>query len=199
MTTVDITLIRGDSKILPLQLLDEAGDPVVLTGPHVLKATFKEDIEDPNEAAIILKRNYDASEIETTDPALGRIVLKLRKADTYNKDLGCYPWDLELTRAGDDITGGDVGTVTVVNGSGTLTGIGTAFTKFHIGDMLQLISGDAANNKPITVTKIVSATSIQTDYTGWTGAAGLVIDGAWEGDVKTPAGGKLTLTADVTR
>lgn len=201
VTKLDITLIRGDSKTESLQIFDAATPPVVvnLTAPVVLKASFKEDVEDDNVDAVILKRSYDVAEIEVTDAATGKVSLKLRKADTFDKEPGCYPWDLELTRAGSSIVAALVGTVTVAADSGALVGVGTKFTKLHVGDLLQLTSGDPANAKPVTLTGITDDTHAATDYTGWTAASGLTIAVAAEGDVKTPVGGTLTLKRDVTR
>jgi hypothetical protein len=199
MTTIDLIQKRGDSRHLLFAVTDTdvPANPVDISG-GIAKFSVKFSGDDPDSAAVILKKSYRPIEVEFTDPVNGKLVIKIHKADTADEQPECLVWDLEVTRQGEALPAASVGTLTVTPGSGAIVGVGTAFSSLRIGDVIVPAGAFPANLKPVTVLKVVSATSIETDYTEWAAEAGIPFL-AFVGDVKTPGGGKFTLVEDVTR
>ncbi len=198
MTTVDITHKRGDSRAEAFQITDDATPAVAipLTGA-VIRVAVKEEADDPNDFVLILKTSYRSTEVEITDSANGRFVWKLEKEDTVDLDADCYVWDVEVVKPGAARAGAIAGTFAVTNGSKTVTGTGTDFTKLKRGDIVTPAGAVAANQKNVVVTKVVDATHFETDYVDWATAAGIAFT-AFIGDVMTPGGGEFSVSADVT-
>ena len=205
-----LTLIRGDSKNWRVTVTDTETPAVAINldqdlaglggNPAILKFSTKVDPRDPNSAAVIFKASYDPEEVEILDQGafLGQALVKVVKADTWNDQVSsALAWDIELYRQGDAIVGGDAGTIEVTAGSETVAGTGTDFALAKVGDILVPSGATAPNQKPVTVTEVVSATELKTDYTAWTSEAGVSYV-LRKGDSKTVATGTFDLQQDQT-
>lgn len=202
VTDLDVEMKLGDSKTLQLQLVNDATPPAPINLTSVgivIKFSIKEYAEDTNAEALVHKRSYDATEAAVVTAASGIIAIYLRKEDSIDDEAGSFPWDVEVTRKGATVPAATVGNVSVVAGTVAIIGVGTAFTKLHVGDLIQLDSLLPENAKLVTVDEVVSDTEIRTDYDAWVTEAGIAIAGAWAGDVKTPVGGTWTFKQDATR
>jgi hypothetical protein len=78
-TENSIEMYRGTSKTFILEVTDEAGDVVNLTGCTIY-FTVKERLEEVN--PLIQKKSSDAMEIDIYDPTGGKAKIYLNPADT---------------------------------------------------------------------------------------------------------------------
>ncbi len=210
LTPQALTLIRGDSKNWRVTITDTASpaNPINLDQdldgngghPAVLKFSTKVDPRDPNNVAVILKTSYYPEDVEILDQGAfeGQALVKVVKDDTWEAEVSSeLEWDIELYRQGEAIVGGDAGTIEVTAGSGTVEGTGTDFALAKVGDILVPAGATAPNQKPVTVTEVVSTTELVTDYTAWTSEAA-VSYALRKGDSKTVAKGTFDLQQDQT-
>lgn len=202
MTTIDLTLRRGDTKVLPFHVTDSDDADISLVGA-VVKFSVKRRTTNDQADALIAKTSYDATEVEITEASTGRVSVKIEKSDSIDvhvaADPRVYSWDLEITRpSADDRSGASVGTVAVTAGSGAIVGTGTAFESARVGDLLMFNGSNTENEIPVTITGITDDTHLETDFDGWTTESGLTLTVTIP-DVKTPGSGSFTITADVTR
>ena len=103
----DLTLIRGDTAIIPVEVNDAAGNDVDLSGAEVF-FTVKARRSDPDSAAVIRKQTGDG--ITVTVPAEGKLTVTLDPEDTADIGRGRYRYDVQVVA--------DDGTVqTVADGS----------------------------------------------------------------------------------
>ena len=97
MTNVqEFKMFKGDHKTFELQVKDQDGNPIDLSGATI-RMTVKKHATD--ETAVISKTSNNASEISITDPANGIAEIYLVPSDTRNLDAGKYIFDIEITTA----------------------------------------------------------------------------------------------------
>jgi hypothetical protein len=196
----DITLRRGDSQNYRVTVTDGAA-PIDLTNA-IVKFAVKKRIQDTNAEAVIFKASYDVREIEITDAPGGEFLIYVKTEDTFDKAPATYSWDVEITRRGTLKT--NVGSVTVAENSGLLTGSGLEIDNFAVGDIFAPTNGVSAENQTdVTIQEVEGdsgAGNAATDYTGFVAQAGLTFE-LYEGDRKTPSGlsGRFTISADSVR
>lgn len=198
MTTVDLTLVRGDAAQYDLTILNSQGSPVDLTGA-VVKFGVKKYLSDPNSSAIVLKRSYDDAEVEITAAASGRCSVYVLPEDTIPKTPGTLQWEVEVTRQGAAVTG--TGTLAVTANSGVVACTGVNMALIKPGQVIVPAGTGPENNIPVTVVSVDEAgNTFTTDYTGWTTQGGITFS-AKRGDRHTPDGlsGTFFLVADVVQ
>lgn len=212
MTRVDLELTLGDSDDILITVEDDASPPrridlsQAVDGtadrPAIIRVAVKKDpARDLNSEAVLFKTSYAVDEIEILPQALdatkGQCRVRIDKPDTEDEDAGDYSWDVEVTRQDIQRTGAQVGTLTLTEGSKTITGVGTAFTKAKVGDVIHPTSG-AADGRPVVISKIVSDTQAESEYAWPTGESDVTFE-LRRGKSKTAASGTFTLVQDVVK
>jgi hypothetical protein len=193
VTMTDITMTRGDSRNISLEVNDSGGADVDLTGA-VIKFAAKCDIDEANEDAVIFKTSYSSDEIEVTNAVQGEAVIKLLVDDTNIDAPNTYQFAVEVTRQGSVVH--NSGAVSTATGSGDLTFSSPLPTAVKVGDIVLLTNAvNPENQKPITVVAVAGSV-VTTDYTGWLTETGRTFE-VHRGIRDTVAKGTLTLEADI--
>ena len=203
----EIKFYRGDSFNIGLQLQNDSDPPsAVDLGVSVVRFAAKQGygltnskgVLVGNSGALILKRSYDPREIEIPLGTGGQAVIKIKKRDTLDHPLVPFVWDLEVTKAIEEVP--STGTVTVTAGSDTIMGTGASFGDLDLGDIIEV------QGKRVLILDRIDDQNIQVDYSDWTSetinAAGPdCIDGycTYVGRTRTVAFGPWTAVGDVIR
>lgn len=205
----EIRLRRSDSLSIKVQIQDDKDPPDrVLVDGSVIRWAAKQGygigerpgIQLDNEAALIVKRSYDASEIEVLGN--GQAIIKLHRADTHLLPLSPAIWDLEVAKPIEDVglpTGAEI---QVQAGSDTVMARNFDWTK------LGVVQGDlfAAQGRLVLVLEVISAAHLRVDWTAWTAAVvpASAANCADEfcltrSNIKTVASGPFVVEGDVVR
>ena len=134
-------------------------------------AAKKTPAKQANAAGLLWKRSYDPTELEELDQTQlatkGRAMLKIDEPDTDGQKPGDYPYEVFLTRQDVIRPGASTGTlVALTDGSGAVTGSGTAFTKAKPGDVLTVVGG--ANDLEVSrIESITDDTTMVLERTNW--------------------------------
>ena len=208
-----LTLVIGDSAeyLFTLQELAAVeGDPAVpfdltqaVDGTSSRRAIVRFAVKsDPdvqsNDDATVYKESYVADEVSLLAQSgltLGQCLVQVDKVDTEGAFADDYFWDLECCRQDAERTGASqVGTITLVAGSKTVVGVGTAFLKAKLYDILQPLGTNL--NNPAIITKILSDTQIEVAHSEWSNDAGASFE-IRRSRTRTLMGGTYTLTNGV--
>lgn len=197
----DVTLTRGDSRTLAIEIDDDLGADVDLS-EAILRFAVKRRPGDANASALIWKTSYDPAEIEITTPAEGKATVKIRVDDTVEKTPGSYCWDLDVSRKASGTPSTTAGTLAASTGSEVLAYTGSELAAIRVGSILELAGVNPENQARIVVTAIDSDASTITagGYLDFVTESGIAFQ-AYDGDRKTPSGlaGTFTILADVVR
>lgn len=151
-----------------------------------------------NAAGLIWKTSYDASELEELNQALlatkGRAMLKIDEPDTDGQKPGDYSYEVFLTRQDVIRAGASVGTIdALANGTGTVTGTGTAFLSAKAGDVLTVVGG--ANDLAVSrIQEITTDGAMVLERTLWAAQSAVTFEirrGAGRTAKVPDAGGEL--------
>ena len=201
LVMADITLTRGDSRTLAIEIDDDLGVDVDLS-EAILRFAVKRRPGDANADALLFKTSYDDGEIEITVPAEGKATVKIRIDDTVNQVPGSYCWDLDLSRKASGTPSTTAGTFSATTGSEVLTYSGAQLSAIRIGSVLELSGVNPENTARVLVTAIDATAQTVTcgGYLDFVTEAGITFQ-AFDGDRKTPSGlsGSFTIVADVVR
>ena len=193
----DLSQRRGTSKNRRILFRESDGiTPIDITG-GVVKVAIKYSALDDNDAAVIMHRSYDPSEILLSNPAIGEALWQIGVGDWDDVEPCEYVWGGELTLRGAIRT--SAGAMTAATGSQILTYAGPAIALFETGDIIVANGAiNAANQKPITVMDVDTVLStITTDYDGWvTETFNHDTYVADRPDVSTNLSGSFTVPAD---
>jgi len=197
----EIKFRRGDSFDIDIQIQDDRDPPSEVDASNsVLRFGAKPgygqyNVSTPslvygNDGLQIYKRSYDELEIEQVNPSNGQFKIHIKKSDTVEHPAIPMVWDLELTIPTSQLSA--PGTVIVQNGDPIIQGIGTNF-----GDD-GLTAGDiiVIEGRRIMIDTVHSETSIETDFTGWSGGTGLSYE-LYVSQSRVIASGHWTCLADV--
>lgn len=212
---VTLSLILGDSEDFLVTVTDDATPTPnkidlskavdgTVARPAIVRFAVKEDpADETNAEALVFKTSYYDDEIQFLAQAgatLGQCRLLLDKPDTEGADPSAnadgtatsvaYRWDLEVTRQDVLRSGASGGTVALVAGSIVVTGTGTTLQKAKVGDVLQPLG--VLNTKPVKITKVVSATSIEVEAAIFQNESGIAFE-VRRGKHKTAAKGPFSL------
>jgi hypothetical protein len=197
----DVTLTRGDSRTLAIEIDDDLGADVDLS-EAILRFAVKRRPGDANASALIWKTSYDPAEIEITTPAEGKATVKIRVDDTIEKTPGAYCWDLDISRKASGTPSTTAGTLAASTGSEVLAYTGSELAAIRVGSILELAGTNPENQARIVVTAIDSDASTITagGYPDFVTESGFGFQ-AFDGDRKTPSGlsGTFTILADIVR
>jgi len=91
-----ITVIRGSSTIIPLELLQDEL-PIDLTGASLV-FTVKNKYDDSDDDA-----EFQIIETIHTDPVNGLSAIEIEPSDTENLNVKTFYYDLDYTPAGEDV------------------------------------------------------------------------------------------------
>lgn len=206
----EIRLRRSDSLTIKLQMQDDKDPPdgVVIDGA-VLRWAAKQGfgigerqgIQLDNEAALIVKRSYDSSEIEVTSGSNGQALIKLRRSDTHLLPLSPAIWDLEMAKPIESIALPPTGQVQLLASSDIVLALNFQWTDLGVaaGDIFE------AQGKRVLILE-VEPTALRVDYSGWTTAVVPAQAANCEdqfdlarADIKTVASGPFVVEGDVVR
>jgi hypothetical protein len=186
---------RGDSFDIKVQVQDDVDPPMVVSiDGAVLRFAAKVGYGTPpsgsfvgNEGAAIIKRSYDASEIEISNASKGQAIIHIQRGDTIELPLVPMVWDMEVTFKGPPIA--VTGKVITIPGDMVVPGIATGFEGVVPGDILTVEGRDV-----MVVQNLNSA--LVTDFSGWTGGFVLPYE-MHRGLTRTIASGSWTCVGDV--
>lgn len=155
-------------------------------------AKLKGSDEDNTDALFFKDSQLGASDIQILDqtnglptdaPAgtQGQAIVYIDTADTTDSEdpvversasTALHDYDVEVNRQDVERSGASgVGTVSVTNGSNTITGTATAFTNAKVGDIVNLLgAGNLA--RPTLITKIVDDATIEVGRSLWVNVSG---------------------------
>ena len=206
---VTLSLVGGDSEDFIVTITDDATPTPAKINlsqavdgtanrPAIVRFAIKADPDsDDNSEAVVFKTSYFTDQIQVLAQAgltLGQCRLLLDKPDTVDAEAGDYRWDLEVTRQDVARAGAGGGTMTVTANSVVVTGTGTAFNKAKLGDVLQPLG--ILNTKPVKITKVVSANSLEVEAAIFEPEAGITFE-IRRGKHKTAARGPFTIIQSV--
>lgn len=198
----EIVFKRGDSFNIDVQVQDDQDPPSnVSIDRSVIRFAAKQGYFGitstartiGNEGAQILKRSYDAAEIEIIDAANGKARIKIKKINTINHPLVPLVWDIEATLPVEHLSE-QPGTVTVQAGDQIVMGIGTDFeaSGVGLGDIIHV------EGRYVMILEVPHPGAMKVDFTEWTGGAGLSYN-LYLGMSRTIASGEWTCLGDVVR
>lgn len=199
----NISLTRGDSRNLAIEIDDDLGADVDLS-EAILRFAVKRRTSDSNSEALLFKTSYDDTEIEITVPLEGKAVVRVRVDDTVSIDPGVYCWDLDVSRKDSGTPALTAGTFDATTGSSVLQYSGTPaqLAAIRVGSIIELSGVNPENAIRVVVTAIDSdALTVTTGgYAGYVTEAGISHQ-TFDGDRKTPVGlsGSFEVVADVVR
>jgi hypothetical protein len=197
----DITLTRGDSRTLSIEIDDDLGADVDLS-EAILRFAVKRRPGESNADALIFKTSYDDAEIEITTAAEGKALVKIRIDDTIDQVAGSYCWDLDLSRKASGTPSTTAGTFAATTGSEVLTYTGGQFAKLRIGSILELAGANPENAERVLITALDADAQTVTcgGYSSFVAESGIAFQ-AFDGDRKTPSGlsGAFVISADIVR
>lgn len=206
---VELTLVKGDSDDLLVTVTDDSDPPVAINLSQAVDGTpnrrailrFAVKSDPPtqdNDEALVFKASYYDDQIPflaQSGGTVGQARVLIDKPDTEGGDAAAtYAWDLEVTRQDSLRSGASGGTLTFSAGSSSVAGAGTAFTRAKVGDVLQPLG--VLNARPALITRIISATSLETDFDGWAAESGVAFE-VRRGKHRTAARGPFVLEQDV--
>ena len=110
MTTLSLTMIRGDTKKIKVTTKDSEGNAFDLTGATVW-FTVKESDRDPDGAAFFRKTN--GSGITITDASGGKFDIDIDPADTRGERTDAYVCDIQIKTSDDKVRTPAKGTLTI--------------------------------------------------------------------------------------
>jgi len=215
-----LELHRGDSDEI-LFTVTEPGDPEATrvrldqavdgTAARwaILRWTVKRNPRDGQSEALLYKDTQRGSAefrildqtVEATEGQAEAFIDPDDTSDTDEKTAGptdqpAHRHDLEVNRQDEIRAGASVGTVTVENGSSTIIGVGTEFTKAKRWDILTVL--DASNTfRPTLITRIVSDTEIEVGRTEWVDVSGEAFE-IRRNRRRTAAAGTFKLKTEIT-
>lgn len=206
----EIRLRRGDALDIEVQVQDDLDPPngFGLSGAVMRWAakqgfgeTERRGVVVTNDAASIIKRSHDPSEIDFTRDTNGQAIIHLRREDTLELPLSPSIWDLEVTKAVEEITVPPGSTIRLVTGSAVV------FANNFSWKDLMVMSGDIffAQGKRVLVLKRLSELTIEVDHSAWTNEAAIPAEAPgcdpefclFRGLTKTVASGPFTVEGDV--
>jgi hypothetical protein len=194
----EIKFYRGDAFNIDVQVQNDEDPPSgVDVGLSILRFAAKQGYGETwsggsslgNEAAQILKTSYDSSQIEVVVGSQGKARIRIRKQDTFNHPLVPMVWDLEVTRAVEQLD--NPGTVRVFADSDVVTGTNTAWSVYP-GDIIEV------QDRKVLILERISGEVLRVDWTGWTSedAAEYFL---YEAISRTVAFGPWTCVGDVVQ
>jgi hypothetical protein len=189
----DISLVRGDSKNIQVNVFESDGTTPVDLTESVVRFAVKDRTSRPNTEATIFKQSYDAAEIDITNPAGGELLIQILSDETMINPAR-YCWDLDVSRKQGGIVT-SAGTLTATAGSDVLAASGVDFPSLRVGQMLEIPAGPN--------TGLYVLTAIDSDaQTVTVGGASLQAESGisfnvFQSNVKTPVSGDFIVTADV--
>lgn len=86
----DFTIVRGDTKLLPLKFLDKNKTPINITG-YKFYVTVKENIDDPDEQAVY---TFDYTCPDNEDSQNGVVILKIDTSQMSSDKT--YYYDIQM-------------------------------------------------------------------------------------------------------
>lgn len=207
---LQLSLVRGDSDDFLVTVTDDATptpNPIDLSkavdGTANRRAVVRFAVKtDPDtqtnaQAAVFKTSHYDDQLpfLTQSGATVGKCRILIDKGDTEDAEVAlAYRWDLEVSRQDSLRTGASVGTFSVVAGSSTVTGLGTAFQNVRVGDIFQPLG--PLNVRPAIVDAVVSPTQITVDFDGWTAESGVAFE-VRRGKHKTAARGPFVVETGV--
>lgn len=206
----EIRLRRGDAVDIEIQVQDDLDPPngFGLSGAVMRWAAKKGfgETERPgvvvtNDGASIIKRSHDPLEIDFTRDTNGQAILHLRREDTFELPLSPSIWDLEVTKAVEEITPTAGSTVRLTKGSAVVFANGFSWKD------LMIMGGDIffAQGKRVLVLKRLSDITIEVDHSDWENEAAIPAEAPgcdpefclFRGMTKTVAAGPFVVEGDV--
>lgn len=96
---VKLDIFRGNDKTFELNVKDESGVNLDLTGATVI-FMVKQTVKDADIDAVIIKTSADETEIKLTQPILGTCEIYLKPDDTKNLPVKHYVYEAQVITAG---------------------------------------------------------------------------------------------------
>jgi hypothetical protein len=195
----EIRFFRGDSFSIGLQIQNDSDPPsAVDLGVSIVRFAAKQGygltnsngLLIGNAGALIVKRSYDPKEIDVTLGSAGQAVIKIKKRDTLDHPPVPFVWDIEVTRAIQQLA--SAGTVRVTEGSDCIQGTGTDFSDVDLGDIIEV------QGRRILILDRIDEQTLQVDFSDW--ASEDTLDYClYEAQSRTVAFGPWTALGDVIR
>ena len=189
----DISLVRGDSKNIQVNVFESDGTTPVDLTESVVRFAVKDRTSRPNTEATIFKQSYDPAEIDITNPAGGELLIQILSDETMINPAR-YCWDLDVSRKQGGIVT-SAGTLTATTGSDVLATSGVDFPSLRVGQLLEIPAGP--NTGLYVLTAIDSdAQTITVGGASLQAESGISFN-VFQSNVKTPVSGDFIVTADV--